>query len=279
MMGRIEMIERSWNVKKTGFLFGLLAALLLVSAIGMPAQSHAQALSSRVVEIRTNVENAMVYADSVYIGRASDKFFTLSHTTKTLRLVPPNLDSWSMSPLVADLETEQGDSLVLDLDFLYHYRVESVPYDAQVFLETPGERILLGDTPLLYAIDDPIRGMLLVTKSGFEPLRITPGEKIWNQHYISLETKIVEEELAKAFWKPGNKSTRWIDYVAGGVALASGVMAVRFKTKADRRYARYENSGDPDLRPGFERFDTYSAVALGTMQVGIGVIAVRLILK
>ncbi len=275
----IHMTDRTRNVKMSTFLSGLPLAALMVLALCMPAQINAQVLTSRVVEVRTNVGNAMVYADSVYIGRASDQFFSLSRSAKVLRLVPPNLDSWSMSPLVADLETAVGDSLVFDLDFQYHYRIESVPYDAQVFIETPGERILLGDTPLLYAIDDPIRGMLLVTKSGFEPLRITPGEKIWNQHYINLEDKIEEEELAKAFWQPGNKSTRWIDYVAGGVALASGIMAVRYKTKADRRYARYENSGDPVLRPGFERYDTYSAVALGTMQVGIGVIAVRLVLK
>ena len=93
----------------------------------------------------------------------------------------------------------------------------------------------------------------------------TPGEKIWNQHYITLEENVDEVQLAKAFWRPGDKSTRWIDYLAGGVAVASGVMAVRFKTKADRRYARYERSGDPTLRPGFERFDRYAAISLGTI--------------
>lgn len=241
--------------------------------------AHAQQVTPRVVEVRTNMSEAMVYADSVYLGRAVDQFFSVPLDAATLRLVPPNLDSWSMSPIIAELGDPQADSLQFTMDFQHHYRVESVPYDARVFLETPGDRTLLGETPLLYAVDDPIRGMLLVTKEGYEPIRLTPGEKIWNQHYITLEEKIDEEQLAKAFWRPGDKSTRWIDYLAGGVAVASGVMAIRFKTKADRRYARYELSGNPELRPGFERFDRYAAISLGTMQVGLGVLAVRFVIK
>ena len=259
-------------------VFRSLLLLLLVS-VGLPHAGNAQQKVSRMVEVNSNLTNAMVYVDSVYVGRASDQHFSLPYHAKRLRLVPPNLDSWSVSPLIANLEMLAGDSLVLDLNFKYHYRVESIPYDAQVFLESPGGRTLLGETPLLYAIEDPIRGMLLVTKTGFEPLRLTPGEKIWNQHHVTLEANIDEEEIASTFWHPGNKSSRWIDFVAGSVAIASGVMAVRFKTKADRRYARYERSGDPTLRPSFERYDTYAAVALGTMQVGIGVLAVRLVIK
>ncbi len=259
---------------------GILVCAFLMLCFGLVQHTaHAQQVTPRVVKVHTNMSEAMVYADSVYLGRALDQFFTLPQDAATLRLVPPNLDSWSMSPIITDLDDAMGDSLQLTLNFQYHYRVESVPYDARVFLELPGERSLLGDTPLLYAVDDPIRGMLLVTKEGYEPLRLTPGEKIWNQHYITLEEKVNEEQLAKAFWRPGDKSTRWIDYLAGGVAVASGVMAIRFKTKADRRYARYEQSGDPTLRPGFERFDRYAAVSLGTMQVGLGVLAVRFVIK
>ncbi|MEM8484673.1 MAG: hypothetical protein AAF564_03950 [Bacteroidota bacterium] len=257
----------------------LCMALLMLCLGSLHYEAHAQQVSPRVVEVRTNMSEAMVYADSVYLGRALDKFFALPSEATTLRLVPPNLDSWSMSPIIATLDEKMADSLQLTMNFQYHYRVESVPYDALIFVETPGERSLLGETPLLYAVDDPIRGMLLVTKEGYEPLRLTPGEKIWNQHYITLEEKVDEEQLAKAFWRPGDKSTRWIDYLAGGMAVASGVMAIRFKTKADRRYARYELSGDPSLRPGFERFDRYAAISLGTMQVGLGVLAVRFVIK
>ncbi len=275
----VNMEAFSQGMQRTFVQRQFVLCVILMATVCCPILSFAQQKGSRVVEVNSNMTNAMVYVDSLYIGRASERQFSIPHSAEVLRLVPPNLDSWSMSPLVTDLRKETGDSLVLHLNFKYHYRVESVPFDAQVFLETPGERTLLGDTPLLYAIDDPIRGMLLVTKTGFEPLRLSPGEKIWNQHYVSLEPTEQEEEVTSTFWNPGDNSSRWIDYLAGGVAIASGVMAVRFKTKADRRYARYEESGDPVLRPGFERYDTYSAIALGTMQVGLGVLAIRLVIN
>ena len=56
-------------------------------------------------------------------------------------------------------------------------------------------------------------------------------------------------------------------------------MAVHFKFKADRRYDRYVETGDPALRPAIKRYDTYSGVALGVMQAGAGLFAVRLILR
>lgn len=258
-----------------------LRALLLVVVLGLilPVESSGQIAGSRVVDLESNLPEAMVYVDSVYIGKASDQLFIVPKSAQTLRVVPPNLDMWSLTPLIGDLTELQGDSITVALNFKYQYRVESIPYDAQVFVETPGRRTHLGDTPLLYTVDDPIRGMLLVTKNGYEPLRLTPGEKIWNQHYVTLEAKAEEAEVKHTFWNPGDNSTRWVDYLAGGVAIASGVMAVRFKQKADRRYAVYEQTGDPSLRPGFERFDTYSAVALGTMQVGLGILAIRLVIN
>lgn len=137
----------------------------------MLGNAQAQQVAPRVVEVRTNMVEAMVYADSVYLGRAIDQYFSIPLEAATLRLVPPNLDSWSMSPIVATLDDEMTDSLRLTMNFQHHYRVESVPYDASVFLETPGDRMLLGETPLLYAVDDPIRGMLLVTKEGYERRR------------------------------------------------------------------------------------------------------------
>ena len=40
-----------------------------------------------------------------------------------------------------------------------------------------------------------------------------------------------------------------------------------------------EASCETEYCAEFERYDTYSAVALGAMQVGIGVFAIRLVLR
>ena len=244
---------------------------------GLASPSWAQ--KTTYVFLESNMAEAFVFADSVYMGKASQGEYQIDWAASELRVVPPQLDSWAISSLKEDISNFKGDSLYLNLNFPYYYNVESIPYDARVFVEKQQERILLGSTPLLYKSNDPLRGMLLITKEGYEPQRLSPGEDIWNNHRLEMVPNSVGEELAETFWYPETRSNKWIDYVAGGVALASGILSIHYKTKANRRYNVYEENGDPALRSGFERYDRYAAYALGTMQVGIGVLAVRFIIN
>jgi hypothetical protein len=70
-----------------------------------------------------------------------------------------------------------------------------------------------------------------------------------------------------------------VSYGAAALAITSGAIAAHYKLKADNIYDEYAITGNPDLRSEIRRYDTYSAVALGTMQIGVGVLAVRLILR
>ena len=234
--------------------------------------------SLSVILLKSNFKEALVFADSQYIGRAEDQYFRVEKVAMELRIVPPKMDSWSITPLIEPIDLAGGDTLEIEMNFPFHYKVESVPYEASVYWEKVDERVLLGETPLLYVSEDPLRGMLLVTRDGYEPLRLTPGEKIWNYHYVDLALS-EGGEVAEKYWHPEKRSGRWIDFAAGGVAIVSGILAIRYKTKANRRFDRYALSGNPELRSGFEKYDRYSAISLGAMQAGIGVLAIRFVLK
>jgi len=252
----------------------LLITVLALSFVDTVAQNGV------VLRLQTNLPEALVYADSVPIGRASSNYFLIPRSTRLLRLVPSNSDSWSIIPIWRELTFSTGDTLSLELNFPHHYKVESVPFGAEVVLETPEGRSRLGDTPLLHTADSPLRGMLFVHKEGFESQRLTPGDEVWNHHQLAL--KILEEGSLTAtdeVWIPERPKRKWITYVAASTALVSGVLAVHYKLKADRRYDRYALSGDPTLRGGFVRLDRNAAIALGTMQVGLGVLAIRLIIN
>jgi len=252
----------------------LLVTVLALSFVDTFAQNGV------VVRLQTNLPDALVYADSVRVGRAASDFFLIPRSTRRLRLVPSKSDSWSITPIWRDIALSTGDTLSLELNFPYHYKIESNPFGAEVFLETPEGRSRLGDTPLLHTADSPLRGMLFVHKEGFESQRLTPGDEVWNHHHLALDV-LEEGTLAAAVevWIPKRQSRKWITYVAASTALVSGVLAVHYKLKADSRYDRYALSGDPNLRGGFERMDRNAAIALGTMQVGLGVLAIRLIIN
>ena len=61
--------------------------------------------------------------------------------------------------------------------------------------------------------------------------------------------------------------------------MAAGAVSIHYKFKADRLNDQYQENGDPELRPEINSFDTRAAVSLGVMQVGLGVLAIRFILK
>ncbi|MEX0822648.1 MAG: hypothetical protein WD021_10915 [Rhodothermales bacterium] len=255
-------------------------SVLLLVLIGLFAVPDALAQDDIYVGVNTNYPQALVYADSLLIGSVPDGLVVVPGKTRALRLVPPDPDSWSVAPVSTPLDAEAGDTVEVQLDFLYHYRVESVPFGADVLLEDERERRRIGETPLLYRSPRPLSGKLLVRLDGYAVERVVPGQEIWNRHVVSMmPSDDLDPTAAQVSWTPPRRHRDWIDYAALGTAVAAGVLAVRYKFKADGLHATYHDTGDPRIRSDIQMYDTRSAVALGVMQAGIGVFAVRLALR
>ena len=73
------------------------------------------------------------------------------------------------------------------------------------------------------------------------------------------------------------KRKRWIGYTAAGTSVLAGMLAIHYRTKAHNRFEDYLETGSPALKKRVQRLDIQSGVALGVMQVGVGVIAFRLV--
>ncbi|NQV73875.1 hypothetical protein HQ496_12190 [bacterium] len=73
------------------------------------------------------------------------------------------------------------------------------------------------------------------------------------------------------------KRRKWISYTAAGTSVVAGILAIHFRTKADNRFEDFLESGSPALKKSVQRLDVQSGLALGAMQIGVGVIAFRLV--
>ena len=234
-----------------------------------------------LVLIDTNLPSAVLYADSVRLGPVGDGLVRVPSAAKQLRLVP-EADAWSIEPLTRALsgEATSGDTLRFEMLFPYHYAIESIPFGADVYLEENGQKEALGTTPLLYRAETPLEGKLVLERQGYDEIRLAPGSDVWNRDVLVLDPLIRSDvPTAEVDWNPPSSRRTWIDYTAIGLAAAGGATAVYYKFKADDRYEAYQRTGDPELRPEFRRYDLYSGVALGTMQVGLGVFALRLVFR
>lgn len=232
------------------------------------------------VRISTNARNALLFADSNYVGRVPAEYFAVPAQTRQLRLTLEEANTWSVPPIETDLQAAPGDSIEIEMRFPYRYRVESVPFGADVHLERGSEWIFLGSTPLLHTAAEPLKDPLVVQRAGFAVERVSPGSDVWNRHLVMLDPSAeVDPTAAQVDWRPPRQRRAWIDYVALGTAVVAGAVAVHYKFKADDLYATYQETADPALRDDIHAHDVRSGVAFGVMQGGLGLFALRLILR
>lgn len=244
----------------------------------------AQPVDTGAVRIATNAPDASLYVDGTPADWTPGELVPLAPGTRTLLLLLGERETWDARHASVVVDVAAGDTLDVAVDLALRYRIESVPYAAEVLLETEdGARTPLGTTPLTLDRAGPIEGTLVVVKRGYAEQRLEPGRALTNTQSVLLRP-LQAEAGAEIVGLPDPAPRRWIDVAAGALALAGATAAVYYKLQADDVDDRYRDPfsperGDPALRDEARRLDTYSAIGLGAMQVGLGVIAVRLVLR
>ena len=254
-------------------------AVLATSASAQEVDAGRAEAPGRVV-VQSNLGDGLVYANEVLLGPAQDGPFALAPGPYVLRLVEPDREAWDAREAQTEVEVRAGETTDVRLDVPYRYRIESFPYGATVTLGEGDAAEVLGTTPLTLDAATPLDGDLVLTMPGHGTARQPAGDAADNAYSFVLKPLDAEHEnVAEIGWRERKRPNTWIDVAAVGLALTAGAVAVYYKFEGDALYDQYVETGDPALRPEFERYDTYSAVALGAMQVGIGVFAVRLVLR
>ncbi|MDA1028777.1 MAG: hypothetical protein O3B41_06975 [Bacteroidetes bacterium] len=183
-----------------------LCALLCFSAASARAQI--------TVHIDTNIPTANVFADSTWIGIASNAPFEIASHVKRISVVRAGVDSWSTQLMKVEMNLADfaGNGPELTLRAIF----------PEVEFQGPQPSVDVG-----------------------------------------LGTVI--------------KKRKWLTYTAAGASLLAGAAAIHFRTKADSRFNSYLETGSPRIKREIKQLDLKSGMALGVMQIGLGVIAFRLI--
>lgn len=261
-------------------LFGIFFCIYAPPARGQANDDVDERAQNVYIRIATNSPEALLVVDSTLIGAVPSGIVTVPAETKRIRLVHRDAHTWSVPPVETALRAVAGDTIDIELAFDYHYRVESIPFGADVLLEEGEERTLLGSTPLLHTSSEPLNGLLALERPGYAIERVEPGEQVWNRFVISLHpSENLDPAAAQVDWRPPRQRRQWIDYAALGTALAAGVFAVHYKFKADNLYEEYEATADPAIRADMNAYDVRSGVAFGVMQAGVGIFAIRLLIR
>lgn len=244
-------------------LIGWLVALLFVTTGNVEAQTAR-------LEVRSNAPDAVVYLDGSWLGRKADGPFQIPVSSRMVRVATGEDALWSVDPLFFRIAPTADTTIVLHAHFPRVYQFDSTPSGAEVM----ASGVVLGRTPLRLERREALDSVR-VQLDGFASLSRTVGDGLWNREVFELETLPGGRAVSTGFVME-RKRRDWVSIAATTSALAAGALAIHFRTKADNRYDDYNREGKLDLKSDIKRLDLQSGVALGAMQLGLGVVVFRL---
>ena len=271
----------------------LVAPLVWIGLATATASQPAAAQPGYVrVDASASAAPGTVVVAGVEAGRPGDVLAVPADSAVTVALVEAG-PAWSPRRAEVTVSVPAGDTLAVGLALPVRYRVETLPLRASVVLETARELRSLGTAPL--SVDVPVgtTGTLVATLDGYREARLALESADASGTDASAPLTLV---LAPDGSAPGTppvtvltterrgRRTFLVDAGIGALTLAAGAVAVATKFRADRLDDRYRDPasaerGVESLRADAERLDRLSLVALGAMQVGVGALAFRLILR
>lgn len=152
---------------------------------------------------------------------------------------------------------------------VYLYFINTHPFNAEVYYNDT----LVGLTPIRFTTSDRLDGNVLLKKKGYEDVKydlqdynFEKGVEINLKFILPTEEKLVLKNRNTNFVK--KRSIEGI-IASGIIALGSGVLAYTTKEKANDFYNHYvDNRSQSDLDKS-RKYDIYSGISLGLMQVSI----------
>jgi hypothetical protein len=161
----------------------------------------------------------------------------------------------------------------------FRYRIESLPFGAEVRVEGEGGARTLGVTPLDFTLPEPLEGTLVVEAPGYAPQRHPLAAEPETVLLLRLVPLYGEAPPVAVRVESAPRGFGWVDAAAVGVGVLAAGLSVHYKTEADRQWDTYRVTRDPALREAVRAGDRNAALALGVSALGLGTFAVRLALR
>jgi len=240
-------------------------------------------LGAQTAYVRVEAEAGVVLVDQALAGPAG-AWLAVAPGTREVALVD-DVQAWDPRQVTTTLTVAEGDSVTTRLVLPERVRVETLPIRATVFrVGTGGERDTLGVAPLTLDLAPGGSAELVASLDGYDDARRVVEA---NDRTVTILLRPGPDTSPEAALLPTQRSALRRTLIDSGIAaviLSAGAVAVHYKFRADAVDDRYRDPtspefGDESVRQEALRLDRYSIAALGAMQVGVGVLALRFVLR
>ena len=258
--------------------------ILLVLVLASPSRAQ-------VAHVRVDAPAGVVVVSGTEVGGPGDVLTIPADSAVVVALVEAGA-AWNPPRAEVTVSVPAGDTLAVGLALPVRVRVETLPLRAAVVLDRgDGTRQSLGEAPLTVDLAPGVTGTLVATLDGYREARLALDAATASRPGAPLLLVLTPDGSAPGTppvtvlttERRGNRAAL-LDAGIGALTLAAGAFAVVTKFRADGLDDRYRDPGSAErgsdtLRAEARRLDRLSLVGLGAMQVGVGALALRLVLK
>jgi hypothetical protein len=240
----------------------IIVTLLFAAGAGHARQDEAAGR----LEIRADVDSALVMLDGAFVGRTPYVSDSLAPGVHRIRVLHPDITGWLAAVASDTVRISGGESRTLLFSLRPHLQILSSPAEAGVY----ARGALAGLTPLIMSPERlPDDSLLTLRKAGYTDALVDPRGAVEG----ILRVQLVPDRNAPAGGiSPFLPETGGIDsratrlYMSAGATVVSGIFAAYFKTLADDRQMEYLMTGDASKLVQRHRYDISAAIALLTAQ-------------
>lgn len=206
-----------------------------------------------ILEIETNRDSSLIFINDHLVGYG--KIRTEVTTGKYFITVKENIFRWN--------EHEINDSVnikLCDKEYLISYNlfdklfIDSRPQDASIYIYDS----LMARTPNFVNVNE--FQTISLRKNGLSKSVHSKELSAYNTIPLELPVTNKNEIFSESDWFK----------VLVGTATVFGAVSAYFKIKADNRYDEYLKSKDPKKLNEVNRFDLYSGISFGLLQINFG---------
>jgi len=248
--------------------------LAAISVFAQPPESH-----HAVISVESQLSGLPVFIDGSATGFTPLQNYPLAPGKHEIAVKRASPESWLDFDWTETCSLGAGDTLKFLARFQKGYSLNSTPFGAKVYVDG----ILQGTTPLVWRLTEGEIANVEIRKFGYQPRQLQIGK---------INESIGETRLYAVTLKPENNLTlareveqsrhrfrlsrnRRISLAAAGLSLASGVVAVLLKDRADHFYDQYLIASLPEKREMFyqrtQDYDRYSGMATAVFEASFAV--------
>ncbi|MCU7492415.1 MAG: hypothetical protein HF312_16145 [Ignavibacteria bacterium] len=227
--------------------------LLLIFFIPFLAASAQNKECTSILNISTGDSSAAIFLNDSFIGsgRASREV----EKGRYKIFIKDEARKWGAQEIHDSISvTDCGLTKNLEYSFKKTAFLRTNPDNADVYYRDS----LLGSTPLSILRTLP---QVEVRKTNYKPVFLSSDELV---HSPVIDLEFLGKKPQESFFKTN------MFKILLGTAVALGTTAAYYKMKANKSFDQYNQSGDNTLLDRTNRYDLYSGIAFGALQVNFG---------